>query len=159
MRSADAVARAALRVTLVAAVVVASFGTAFAGGPLYLVPSGGTLQPARWEGTVHVYTDQGTLGALSNARANQLVQNALTQWSSVRRRVFVRGSPARCPFDVTGANAGQVIGVSNGGGIQVIYDSDGSVIDDFIGAGPGVLGIATPEYLAAKVRPRSSRAG
>ncbi len=54
------------------------------------------------------------------------------------------------PFDVTGANAGQVIGASNGGGIQVIYDSDGSVLGDFMGAGFGVLGIASPEFLAAE---------
>ena len=32
----------------------------------------------------------------------------------------------------------------------MIYDHDGTVISDFIGAGFGVLGIATPEYLAAE---------
>src|SRR4030095_16531443 len=121
---------------------------AIAGGPLFVVPSGGTLKPARWEGTVKVYTDQGPLGTLDNATANKLVANAVTQWSSVPTSSFRAVIAGQLPFDVTGANAGQVIGASNGGGIQVIYDSDGSVIGDFMGAGPGVLGIASPEYLA-----------
>ena len=100
------------------------------------MPSGSTLKPARWEGTVKVYTDQGTLGALDNATANKLVANTVKQWSSVPTSSFRAEIAGQLPFDVTGANAGQVIGASNGGGIQIIYDSDGSVIGDFMGAGP-----------------------
>ena len=120
-------------------------------------PSGGTLKPARWEGTVKVYTDQGSLGALDNATANKLVANALKQWSSVPTSSFRAVIAGTLPFDVTGANAGQVIGASNGGGIQVIYDSDGSVLGDFMGAGPGVLGIASPEFLASRRLDRDRR--
>ena len=43
-----------------------------------------------------------------------------------------------------------LVGANNGGGIHVIFDSDGSVLRDFIGVGDGVLGIATPEFLAAE---------
>jgi hypothetical protein len=138
----------AMRRSLFAFAAFAWLSPAIAGGPLFVVPSGGTLKPARWEGTVQVYTDQGTLGALDNATANKLVANAVKQWSSVPTSSFRAVIAGQLPFDVTGANAGQVIGASNGGGIQVIYDSDGSVIGDFMGAGPGVLGIASPEYLA-----------
>ena len=138
----------ALRGGLAAVAACACIAPALAGGPLFVVPSGGTLKPARWEGTVKVYTDQGTLGALDNATANKLVANTVKQWSSVPTSSFRAVIAGQLPFDVTGANAGQIIGASNGGGIQIIYDSDGSVIGDFMGAGPGVLGIASPEYLA-----------
>ena len=132
------------------AVACALAAPALAGGPLYVVPSGGTLKPAHWEGTVKVYTDQGSLGALDNATANKLVANALKQWSSVPTSSFRAVIAGTLPFDVTGANAGQIIGASNGGGVQVIFDSDGSVLSDFMGAGPGVLGIASPEFLASE---------
>jgi hypothetical protein len=149
MRSADLYVRRASSVAFMA-LQVCSIGTAMAGGPLYVVPSGGTLQPARWEGTVKVYTDQGSLGALDNEQANQLVRNSVAQWSSVSTSSFRAAVVGSLPHDITGANAGEVIGVANGGGIQVIYDNDGSVIADFIGAGYGVLGIATPEFLAGE---------
>ncbi len=148
MRSTNRHIGRAVRRGLLAIAACACIAPALAGGPLFVVPSGGTLKPARWEGTVKVYTDQGSLGALDNATANKLVANTVKQWSSVPTSSFRAVIAGQLPFDVTGANAGQVIGASNGGGIQIIYDSDGSVINDFIGAGPGVLGIATPEYLA-----------
>jgi len=139
-----------LRRGLATIAALAWIGPAFSGGPLYVVPSGGTLKPARWEGTVKVYTDQGSLGTLDNAAANKLVANTLKEWSSVPTSSFRAVIAGTLPFDVSGANAGQVIGASNGGGIQVIYDSDGSVLGDFMGAGFGVLGIASPEFLAAE---------
>ena len=150
MRSANRFARRAWRCGLVAVAACACIAPALAGGPLYVVPSGGALKPARWEGTVKVYTDQGTLGALDNATANKLVANAVKQWSAVPTSSFRAEIAGPLPFDVNGVNAGQIIGMPNGGGIQVIYDSDGSVINDFIGAGEGVLGIASPEYLESE---------
>ena len=124
---------------------------ALAGGPLVIVPTAHGLQPARWEGTVKVYTDLGTLGVVDNALANQLVRNSLQQWSSVPTSSFraqVVGTVADLGLgDITGANAGSIIGADNGGGIHVIYDADGTVLSDFMGVGFGVLGIATPEFL------------
>jgi hypothetical protein len=149
MRSADFMSRA-LRGGLAALAACASIAPAFAGGPLYVVPVGSTVKPARWAGTVQVYTDQGSLGALDNATANQLVTNTVAQWSSVPTSSFRAAIAGTLPADITGANAGTVIGARNGGGIQVIYDSDGSVLADFMGVGYGVLGIATPEYLSGE---------
>src|SRR5580765_7541554 len=137
MRSANSIVRRVLKRSVIALAAYALIAPAFAGGPLLVVQSGGALKPARWEGTVKVYTDQGTLGTLDNATANKLVANAVKQWSSVPTSSFRAVIAGQLPFDVTGANAGQVIGASNGGGIQIIFDSDGSVIGDFMGAGPG----------------------
>jgi len=125
-----------------------------AGGPLAIVPTPDGLKPARWEGTVKVYTDLGTLGVVDNALANQLVRNALQQWSSVSTSSFraqVVGTVADIGLgDITGANAASIIGADNGGGIHVIYDADGTVLEDFMGVGFGVLGIATPEFLESE---------
>jgi len=159
MRSVNNCTGRALRFGLLSIAAFASIAPALAGGPLYVVPSGGTLKPARWEGVVSVYTDQGDLGATPNAAVTKVVENALAQWSSVPTASFRAKIAGQLPYDVTGANADQVIGwlgggnpsnpnTSNGGGIHVIYDGDDSVIADFMGAGYGVLGIASPEYLA-----------
>src|SRR5262245_44185883 len=111
---------------------------AFAGGPLVIVPTAQGLKPGRWEGTVPVYTDLGGLGLVDHAQAVQLVQNAVQQWSSVETSSFraeIVGTTGDLGLgDITGANAGSVIGTDNGGGIHVIFDSDGTVLTDFFGA-------------------------
>ena len=139
---------------LAAFALSAMTGPVLAGGPLVITPTPEGLKPARWEGTVKVYTDLGTLGVVDNALANQLVRNALQQWSSVPTSSFraeVVGTVADIGLgDITGANAASIIGVDNGGGIQVIYDADGTVLCDFLGACFGVLGIATPEFLESE---------
>ena len=83
MRSANRHIGRTVRRGVLAIAACACVAPALAGGPLFVVPSGGTLKPARWEGTVKVYTDQGSLGALDNATANKLVANTVKQWSSV----------------------------------------------------------------------------
>ncbi len=127
---------------------------ALAGGPLMVVPTSQGVLPARWEGTVNVYTDLGTLGVVDNALANKLVRNTIREWNSVPTSNFrarIAGTTGDLGLgDITGANAASVVGADNGGGIHVIYDADGSVLQDFFGAGFGVLGIATPEFLAAE---------
>ncbi len=153
MKSVNSRARRALAGAVIAAALAAATAPVLAGGPLYLVPTANGLEPLRWQGTVPVYTDLGPLGTLDNAKGNELTQNTLTEWSSVSTSSFraqIAGNFADLGLgDITAANAGTVIGTYNGGGVHVIYDSDGSVIADFIGAGYGVLGIATPEFLAA----------
>ncbi len=150
MRRANHAMGRKMRSMLIAAAVCAWSAPVLAGGPLYVVPVGETMKPARWKGTVKVYTDRGNLGAVDHATANKLVASALAQWSSVPTSSFRARVAGELASDITGATAGQVIGASNGGGIHVIYDHDGSVIADFMGAGFGVLGIASPEYLAAE---------
>ena len=88
MRSADRHMGRRLRWALIATAVCAWSAPVLAGGPLYVVPANGTMKPARWEGTVKVYTDRGDLGAVDHATANQLVASALAEWSSVPTSSF-----------------------------------------------------------------------
>jgi hypothetical protein len=174
MRSADRHLSRALRATLLAT-ACALAGTAYAGGPLWIVPSGGTLKPAHWEGTVKVYLDKGNLivgtncvvdenwncmldgngnpvyPVLDEKSGDDLVSATIAQWSNVPTSSFRAEIAGRSPVDINGSNVWNYIGKYNGGGIQTIYDADNTVIDALTGgAGWGVLGIASPEYLAAE---------
>jgi uncharacterized membrane protein len=148
-------------------------GNAFAGGPLWVVPNGSGVTPAKWKSPVQVYTDVGavSLGCdrnpetyecipdssgstsyplITQQQGETLVKQTLAQWTDVPTSSFSAQWAGRLAEDITGANMAKVIGAWNGGGIQVIYDADGSVISEFTGGGGyGVLGIASPEYLAA----------
>ena len=137
------------RLFAVALVVAALAPAAKAGGPL-LIFDPATQTPYAWGPGVRVYTDLGTLGLVTNAQADVLVADAAASWTGVPTSSFsasVSGDFGSIGLpDITGANAGLVLGPFNGGGIHAIYDSNGSVIQNFFGAPPGVLGIASPEY-------------
>jgi hypothetical protein len=172
MRSANHRKIGALRGAFLA-LACAVAGTAFAGGPLLLVQSGDALKPARWEGTVKVYLDKGPLSTrcqrdenwncvvdgtgnpvtevlLDERAGDELVANTVAQWSGVKTSSFRAAIAGRSPVDINGTNVASVIGAKNQGGIQVIYDADGSVIGELTGGGGwGVLGIASPEAFAA----------
>jgi hypothetical protein len=143
-----------MRVALLAVALPIIAAPALAGGPLVVVPTAHGVKPAHWQGVVNVYTDLGTLGVVDNALANQLVRKSLQEWSSVPTSSFrakAAGTMADIGLgDITGANAASVIGADNGGGIHVIYDGDGTVLQDFLGVGGGVLGVATPEFLESE---------
>ena len=173
MRSANRQTGRALGAAVLAA-ACAFAGSAFAGGPLYLVPSGGTLKPAHWDVTspVKVYLDKGPLNVgsscvvdpetyecvlddngnpvvpvLDEKAGDDLVASTVYQWSHVPTSNFRAAIAGRSPVDITGANVWDYIGKYNGGGIQTIYDADNSVIMEVTGGdGYGVLGIASPEY-------------
>jgi uncharacterized membrane protein len=132
---------------------------AMAGGPIYTydyedrVPFAWNM--ASWpNGQVPVYTDLGTLGVLTNARANELLTFAAHQWSSVNTSSFrsaIAGNVSALGLSDIDANSVPfVIGEWNGGGITVIYDHDGSIMQDFFGLPPtGALGIANIEFAEA----------
>lgn len=136
---------------LVTATSVSSVASvAQAGGPLLLFDAA-TRTPYAYANPVNMYTDLGTLGAVSNAQATTLVSNAAAGWTGVATSSFtasVTGTVALLGLgDITAANAGSVIGTDNtGNGITVIYDTNGTITTNFLGAPPGVLGIATPEF-------------
>lgn len=137
------------RRTLAAALLAAS-ASALAGGPLYLQAPG---QPFAYAGPVEVYTDLTELGPWSNDTADAAVEFAWNEWSSVPTSSFsasVAGDFADIGLPpIDGSNAQLVIGAYNGGGIHVIYDHDGSVLRDVLGAPYGVLGVASPDVAAA----------
>jgi hypothetical protein len=146
MRTSKVLAALPLALSMLAAPI-----PAFAGGPLVIVPTAEGLKPARWEGTVPVYIDVGGLGVVNSMQARTLLRKSLRSWSSVETSSFraeIAGTTNDLGLgDITGANAGSIIGADNGGGLHVIFDADGTVLTDFLGAGFGVLGIATPEFL------------
>jgi hypothetical protein len=140
-----------------------ALATVHAAGVLYTTDQPGNPQPLRWDtrAPIPVYTDlgvftydfDGVTPFISNARANQIVKFALDQWSKVQTstlRASVVGNFMNVPSiaaDITGANAGKVYGVYNGGGMHVIYDTDGSIFENFFGVPrDAVLGIAFPEW-------------
>ena len=110
MRSADHNMGRRPRWVLIATALCAWSAPVLAGGPLYVVPVNGTMKPVRWEGIVDVYTDRGDLGAVDHATANKLVTSALAEWSSVPTSSFRAQVKGELANDITGANAGQIIG-------------------------------------------------
>lgn len=145
------------RARFAAAMVAACAATAaLAGGPIYTFDYANRI-PYAWKmaswpnGKVPVYTDLGSLGVLSNARAHELVVNAAAQWSSVPttsfRAAVVGDLAGRGVGDATITNIVAVIGTWNGGGIDVVYDADGSIMENFFGLpATGALGITNIEF-------------
>ncbi|MGZ6081418.1 MAG: hypothetical protein ACXWK4_11430, partial [Myxococcaceae bacterium] len=154
MRTTDRAVRFALLLALVAAAA-----PALAGGPLIVDPKSG--KPWRYApgAVVPVFHDLGDYAVVidwdnypatvtfDNAVGAGQVRAGYTSWSSVPStslRAQVKGDFASIGLpDITGANADLVIGRWNGGGIQVIFDADGTVMENFFGVGPNVLGISS----------------
>ena len=151
------------------ALLAAAFGAltlcaseARAGGPLYINEASKT--PLVYgPGPVKVYYDQGDFAripdvstdppgqvTLDNTVGRRVVEKGFADWSNVptssfRATVVGDFSQINLP-DVNGDTAAAIVGKWNGGGIYVIFDADGSVMQNFFGVGPNVLGISTPEW-------------
>ena len=147
--------------------------TGWAGGPNYTFDYANRIpyvwHPENWPGgAVPVYTDLGNLKnsgpLISNDRADELTAAAWAQWNSVptstfRAQVVGDFSLLSPPLpDINRTNAMQVLGAWNGGGLHVIYDTDGQILQNVLGLF-GVLGVTqlewvetgTPELLEAYV--------
>lgn len=135
---------------LAAALLTLTVTLSFAAGPL-LIFDEATQTPYAWgPGVVPIYTDLGNNGLLTGAESDANTANGYAQWSAVPTSSFsaaIAGdfSTVGLP-DITGANAGLVVGTFNGGGIHVMYDDDGTITFNFFGAPPGVLGISSPDF-------------
>ncbi|MGI2258871.1 hypothetical protein [Shewanella sp. GXUN23E] len=138
-----------------------STGSAFAAGPL-LTTDDGTPAPYVWDtskGSIPVYVDGGEAFTydydgtvfLTIDRAVEITQFAFDQWNHVETSTFradVAGTieDKTGIKDVTGANAAQIYTKQNGYGFWVLYDTDGSILENFFGVPKeAVLGIAFPE--------------
>lgn len=153
----------ALRRSALAVLAAVLATAAFAGGPLYTFDPQNRI-PYHWNFTrwpnnrVPLYTDLGNLGPIPNYRVSKMVQIAAHQWSSVptsSMRVAVNGDFASIGLpNIDGSNIESVIGTYNGGGIDVVYDSDGSILTNFFGVDPtSVLGITNIEYTSSQDSP------
>lgn len=141
-----------------------SASAAHASGPLIISDETGVLRPVVWvtsNGPIPVYTDgggaftydfDGVTPFITLDRANAITAESFLQWSQVPTSTFeatIQGTIAEQTgvADVTSANIANFIGVANGPGFWVIYDTDGSIMEDFFGVpNTAVLGISTPEF-------------
>jgi len=144
-------------VAFAVAIACAAATVARAGGPIYTYDYANRIpyawNMANWGYGVYVYTDLGTLGILSNDTANGLVANAVAQWSGVPTSSFRAAAVGDFSLisqgDIDASTIGLIIGAWNGGGIDVVYDSDGSIMTDFFGVSPtSVLGISDLDFVA-----------
>lgn len=134
-----------------------------AAGVLYTTDKPGDPKPLRWNTSkpIPVYTDlgvftydvDGVTPFLTNERAREMVAFAVGQWSQVatsRLRAYVAGTFAQVPgigVDITAENVEKVYGKFNGGGMHVVFDTDGRILEEYFGVPKdAVLGIAFPEW-------------
>jgi hypothetical protein len=101
----------------------------------------------------------------TNEQGVARVEDALASWSAVATSSFqaevagsfadiglggadgdITGAPEEFSVDGDGNIVHEIIGQMNNGGIHVLFDEDGSVMTNVMGAPYGVLGIATPEW-------------
>jgi hypothetical protein len=134
-----------------------------AAGPLYLNDAN-PPRPLVWDtskGAIPGWTDgggaftydfDGETPFITIERSNEITQFAFDQWGAVPTSTLkakVTGTiQSRIGIaDVTGANAAQLYEKENGYGFWVLYDTDGSILEEYFGVPMwAVLGIAFPEW-------------
>jgi hypothetical protein len=101
----------------------------------------------------------------TNEQGVARVAEALASWSAVSTSSFqaavagsfadiglggddgdITGAPEEFSTNANGELVHEILGSVNNGGIHVLFDENGSVMANVIGAPYGVLGIATPEW-------------
>lgn len=143
--------------------LILATGIAHAAGFNYTT-DGTNPMPITWDtsnGPIPIYTDggeaftfeyDGVTPFITIERANQITAFAYGQWNNIPTATFnaqIAGTIESQTgiADVTGANATEIYDVENGYGIWVLYDTDGSILEDYFGAPrTAVLGIAFPEW-------------
>lgn len=136
----------ALAVVLQLASVAYAGGPAYVAGASYFDPSK-VGSPLTWaQGTLNYYTDQGDLSAiLPGAGADTFVANAFAGWTGIPTAALSATHSGQLAEDVTGSTLAVANGVittpadiapsATGMHIGIVYDQDGSVTDDLLGAG------------------------
>lgn len=131
---------------LIISFLLSQVNPAFAGGAL-VVKNG---KPITYETRALTYRyDQGTLGKLSNSEAVSIIENLFADWVSLTNSdvKFQKDSPSSLSLDVTEKNFDSILNSKNLlGYTPVIFDTDGKLLDSFLGSGAGnsVLGLAGP---------------
>jgi len=124
-------------------------GPAYVAGTSYFDPAT-TGQPIVWaQGQVTYFTDQGDLSPiLPNSSANTFVANAFSIWTSTPTAALAITNGGQLAEDVSGTNltlspSGIITGPSDitplatATPLGIVYDYDGSVTSDLLGAGAG----------------------
>ncbi|HVP56404.1 MAG TPA: matrixin family metalloprotease [Candidatus Eisenbacteria bacterium] len=143
--------------------LVAFTSSAFAGGPLLVDPKTKSAYHYDTSSPVPVYYDMGNLGVVpdystypptmvtfDNTVGKNLVEKGFGDWSAIKTaslRATVAGDFSQIGLpDIDSTNVTSIIGTSNGRGIYVIFDADGSIMQNFFGVGNNVLGISSPQF-------------
>src|SRR5450631_3924068 len=157
--------RRILTTQLIASLVLLT-ASAFAGGPLLVDPNTKSAYHYDTSTPVPVYYDLGNLGVVTDYSTNpptvvtfdntvgkKLVEKGFGDWSAIKTssmRATVVGDFSKIGLpDIDSTNVTDIIGTSNGRGIYVIFDADGSIMQNFFGVGPNVLGISSPQFSIA----------
>lgn len=131
-------------VRIAAACILTVSGAANAGGPLSVCNNAPLKYPGA--GIISLNYDQGPLGNRTKAQVDALVTTAVSLWTNVSTATVTLARGADLPADVTLANFAIYDGpTSFSDGLNpVIYDTDGTIVDDLfgIGAKSSVLGFA-----------------
>ena len=136
-----------LRCAFLCFVALAAVAPARAGNPIRTHSVGG---PVTWPGAVAYFnTDGGPLGILDNATSTQIVVDTFANWDAVPTASITSQNLGPImlggvPVDVDGTNWMGVIFQLDGQS-PVIYDHDGSIMDD-LGVG-GFAGFSLLEFL------------
>lgn len=128
---------------------------AYAGGPLNV--DGNT--PVHYSpATVTLNFDIGTLGTRTNSQADALVLQAFALWNTVATSSIALTQGNDLPVDVDGSNYATYIpdalqdnpAVNSDNLNPVVYDNDGTIIDDLFGSGQSnyIAGFAASTYIA-----------
>jgi hypothetical protein len=134
----------------------------YADGPLIVDPNTRTGYHFAAE-PIPVYYDLGNLGLVTdystgtpqqvvfdNAVGAHLVRKGYGDWSNVPTAAvgaFVAGDFSKKGLpDIDATNVSLIIGRPNGRGIYVIFDVDGSILQNYLGAPDGILGVSSPQY-------------
>ncbi len=145
-----------LRASAAASLLLISSGL-YAGGPLVLEgPAGNT--PATYENQNITFNfDQGKLGTRTNDAADQLVRDAFAMWNNVSKSTANLAQGSDILTDINSSNFASYIPDPNNPAVHnaddcinpVVYDTDGSIIDAFFGAGASdtTVGFASSSIL------------
>ncbi len=112
-----------------------------AGGPTQVLNGKAII----WEESPVLYhTDQGDLGSYNNTQANTIIEACFQTWQEVSTATITFQKASPLPVDVTASNYESYLYNFSDGLNPMIFDSDGSIIDDFYGAGSSenILGFA-----------------
>ena len=116
-----------------------------AAGPLLVNGAGEALT---WQqNPIPFNPDRGPLGLLDNASATTNVAAAFNVWAAVTTTRVRFANAGTLPVDVTAANYTDYLGVCDDGLSPIVFDTDGTITDDLLGAGASsnILGFAGPE--------------
>ena len=127
-----------------------------AGGPLILEGAGGNTPVSYTSGAVSLNFDQGLLlGSLTNQQADDLLNQAFALWNNVPSASISITQSTDLSQDIVVSNYAPLLpnGLNNDpsfsdGLSPVIYDVDGTIVDDYLGAGQSnsVAGFAASIY-------------